>query len=128
MKWAAAAAAVLTLLTSCSAEEMAWWQSRVTEAEAAGAACPNVAPGLEIAGLPDHFDVVIHRESNCLPWAVNSSSGALGLTQIMPFWLSVLCPLGIACTEAELLDGQRNLLAARIVFDAQGWSAWSQTA
>ena len=115
--------------TACdfTPEQLAWWKGQVDEARAAGALCPETAPGLAALGLPEHFDVVIHRESHCDPSAVNADSGALGLTQIMPFWLDALCPAEIACTEAELLHPFVNLEAAAYVYAAQGPEAWSQT-
>ena len=78
-------------------------------------------------GLPEHFLFVIEHESHCQPGAVNSSSGALGLTQIMPFWLRYLCPMEIACTESDLLAIEANLDAAAVVYAAQGPAAWSAT-
>jgi soluble lytic murein transglycosylase-like protein len=119
--------ASIAAVTACTPEQRAWWTAKVTEARAAGVSCPEAAPALDALGLPEHFHTVIWRESNCNPFAVNSSSGALGLTQIMPFWLDALCPAGIACTEADLLDPWKNLEAAAFVFAAQGPSAWSQT-
>ena len=66
-------------------------------------------------------------ESGCDPAAVNTSSGALGLTQIMPFWLTDLCQAGIACSPDDLLRPDTNLDAAQFVFGLQGWAAWSPT-
>lgn len=117
----------LVTLVACTPEEIAWFAGRQEAARTAGHPCPDVAPLLELNNLPDHFHDVIWRESMCDPWAVNSSSGALGLTQIMPFWLEDLCPLEIACTEADLLDPVANLAAAGYVWRAQGAEAWSQT-
>ena len=58
---------------------------------------------------------------------MNASSGALGLTQIMPFWLAELCQAGIACTANDLLQARTNLDAAQHVFGLQGWAAWGPT-
>lgn len=110
--------------TSCTPEEVRWWTGEVEESRDAGHRCPDLAPARQLAGLPDGFDVVMWRESRCRPTAVNSSSGALGLTQIMPMWVDDLCRAGIACTRSELLDAHTNLDAARYVFEVQGWSAW----
>ena len=122
-----AGAAVLTL-TACTPDLdalMTWVTEREGEAIAAEAPCPIYADDLAWRGLPDEFLYIIERESNCDPAAVNAGSGALGLTQIMPSWLPVLCPLGIACTEAELLDPEVNLDAAAYIFATQGPDAWS---
>jgi Transglycosylase SLT domain len=122
-----AGAAVLTL-TACTPDLdalMTWVTQLEGDATAAAAPCPIYADDLAWRGLPEEFLYIIERESNCDPAAVNASSGALGLTQIMPSWLPVLCPLGIACTEAELLDPEVNLDAAAYIFATQGPDAWS---
>jgi len=123
-----AALVAVVALAACTPDEVQFWVDRAQEAEAAGAWCPNAAGGIIAYGLPPEFDVIAWRESRCDPEAVNSSSGALGLVQIMPFWLAALCPAGIACERADLLRGDVNLEAARYVFDRQGFDAWSQTA
>ena len=125
----ALAAAILTL-TACTPDVdnlLAWITTEEQTASAEGQPCPIYADDLAWRGLPDHFLAVIERESRCDPTAVNTSSGALGLTQIMPFWLRDLCPAGIACTPADLLDPQTNLDAAAYVYSVQGPQAWSQT-
>lgn len=124
---AAGTLTALLAVTACTPEQIAWWEGKVADAQAAGLPCPRAAPLVAMFGLPEHFHVVMERESNCDPLAVNDSSGALGLTQIMPFWLRDLCPLGIACTEADLLDPIMNLEAAAHVYQVQGPEAWSQT-
>jgi len=96
------------------------------EALAQGQPCWDLAGDVAWRGLPDHFVVVIWRESRCNPNAV-SPAGAIGLTQIMPFWLEALCPLGIACTRADLAQPGPNLDAAAYVYAVQGPSAWSST-
>ena len=128
MKRLAALTAAVILTAGCTPREVAWWSSQRDAAVARGEPCPELAPLLELAGLPDHFHVIAWRESRCNPDAVNASSGALGLTQIMPFWLEMLCPLMIACEPWQLLNPTANVAASRVVYDAQGWSAWSQTA
>ena len=106
---------------------LAWLHDQSQAAEAAGQPCPELAGDLAWRGLPPEFLDVIWRESNCDPAAVNSSSGALGLTQIMPFWLTDLCQADIACTPDDLLHADTNLDAARYVYGLQGWAAWSPT-
>lgn len=124
------ALAALVLTTGCTPELEAlvrWLDVERWSAGIEGLPCHELAGDVAFRGLPEHFLVVIERESHCNPAAVNASSGALGLTQIMPFWLRDLCPAGIACTEAELLDPAANLDAAAYVYAVQGPSAWSQT-
>lgn len=127
MKWVAVAV-VLTVATatSCTPEEMAWWHAKAEYAREQQWPCPDAAPLLETFGLPQHFHNVMWRESKCSPWAV-SPDGAIGVLQIMPFWLRDLCPLGVACTREDLFDPVRNVAAAAYVFSVQGPEAWSQT-
>ena len=120
-----AAALALTACTPDLDALMSWVAEREGDAIAAEAPCPIYADDLAWRGLPEDFLFIIERESNCDPAAVNASSGALGLTQIMPSWLPVLCPLGIACTEADLLDPEANLDAAAYIFATQGPEAWA---
>jgi soluble lytic murein transglycosylase-like protein len=123
----------LVTLTACTPEEWArlealagWvWQEEVG-ALVEGRPCPQYADEIAWHGLPEHFHGVIWRESHCDPFAV-SPAGALGVAQIMPFWLRDLCPRLIACTREDLFDPGRNLAAARYVLDVQGPSAWSAT-
>ena len=127
MKRAVVALVAVASLSACTPEVeqlVAWVQQQQADAEAAGLPCPELADAIAWRGLPVHFHYVIERESRCQPNAVNDTSGALGLTQVLPFWLRDLCPAGIACTEAELLDPLRNLDAARYIFDVQGPDAW----
>lgn len=119
---------VLALVaTACTPEQEATWWQWFGEAEQAGLPCTELAPSIRGAGLPDHFAYVIERESQCQADAVNASSGALGLTQILPAWLPALCGQGIACVPADLLEPRANLLAAAYIFAVQGPEAWSQT-
>lgn len=126
---AAAALVALVSLAACTPTEIAWWTSTVRTAENVGRRCPDLAPALQLSGLPAAgFDYIIWRESRCDPTVINTSSGALGLTQIMPQWLPTLCGLGIACSTDEMLDAHTNLAAAAYVFSIQGWQAWATTA
>jgi soluble lytic murein transglycosylase-like protein len=119
------------LMTSACTPEtealLAWLHEQGEAAEAAGQPCAELAGDLAWRGLPSEFLDLIWQESRCDPAAVNASSGALGLAQIMPFWLADLCQAGIACTTDDLLQADLNLDAAVYVFGLQGWSAWSAT-
>lgn len=100
-----------------------WQEQQTASAEARGLPCPEYADDVAWRGLPEHFLVVIWNESRCDP-AARNRSGATGLTQIMPTWLRVLCPMGIACTVADLQEPLPNLDAAAVVYAAQGPGAW----
>src|SRR5262245_25148149 len=120
--------AAVLMTSACTPETEAlltWLQDQGEAAEAAGQPCADLAGDLVWRGLPSEFLDVIWRESRCDPAAVNPSSGALGLTQIMPFWLADLCQASIACTADDLLQADVNLDAAAYVFELQGWTAWS---
>lgn len=124
------AALTLASVTACTPDITAlvdWITERETAASAAGLPCPIYADDLAWRGLPERFLYVIERESRCDPGAVNASSGALGLTQVMPSWLPTLCREGIACARSDLLNAQRNLDAAALIYSVQGADAWSQT-
>lgn len=126
----AALAAVALATTACTPDLealVAWARGQEDAAAQAGLPCALYADDVAWRGLPEHFLVVIDRESHCQPGAVNASSGALGLTQVMPFWLRALCPMEVACTEADLLSPDANLDAAAVIYAAQGPAAWSQT-
>lgn len=113
-------------LTPEALDALRGWQEQQTSAAMyRGLPCPEYADDVAWRGLPEHFLIVIWNESRCNPAAVNRSSGAVGLTQIMPSWLRALCPMGIACTVADLKEPLRNLDAASVVYDAQGAGAWS---
>lgn len=131
--WRVAAACVAFVgLSACTPAEISWWTATVNDAANAGHRCPDLAPAMALYGLPttdevyrNGFDYIAWRESRCDPTAVNRSSGALGLFQIMPEWIPTLCGLGIACTPRDLLDAHTNMDAAAYVFSVQGWQAWS---
>jgi hypothetical protein len=119
-------------LAACTPDELArldafvaWYHGQQDQAAAAGRPCAQYAGDIAFRGLPSHFLEVIDRESNCTPTAVNRSSGALGLTQVMPSWIGTMCALGIRlCTRSELLDPYTNLDAAAHIYDVQGPDAW----
>ena len=69
---------------------------------------------------------IMYRESRCQPGARNSSSSATGLLQI----LASHCPwlarqMGTWCTRARLTDPTFNIRAAAVLWDEQGYGAWS---
>jgi hypothetical protein len=120
----------LVPLCACSPDVerlVAWLHEQRSTAEAAGQPCPEYAGDVAWRGLPEHFLVVISRESGCDPSAINDHSDAHGLTQIMPMWLDALCQKGIACTKDDLLTVARNLDAALYVYTLQGPAAWRET-
>ena len=63
---------------------------------------------------------LMDRESAGDPEARNTSTGAAGLMQVMPFWAE---KLGYSYTD--LFDPGINLWIARQIRDEQGWGAWS---
>jgi hypothetical protein len=97
-------------------------QQRIDEATAEGLPCPGHAALFDLVGLPDHFHYVADRESNCDPSAVNPSSGATGLLQIMPMWAD-----DCGTTRHGLLDAFTNARCAVLILAVQGPGAWSQT-
>ncbi|HVE28362.1 MAG TPA: transglycosylase SLT domain-containing protein [Sporichthya sp.] len=68
--------------------------------------------------------VIMPRESHCQPEAIGPTDD-WGLMQIHGTWVPALCRAGIACNRRDLLDPETNMLAARFVFEAQGWQAWA---
>jgi hypothetical protein len=125
MRRSAAAVVAAVALAGCTPGQVTWWATTVDRARAGGVNCPDLAPALELAGLPARFDQIVWRESRCTPTVVNAGTGALGLTQIMPQWIAALCGQHIACSRAQLLDVDTNLAAAAYVFQIQGWQAWA---
>jgi hypothetical protein len=63
---------------------------------------------------------LMRYESGGNPSARNPSSGASGLLQVMPFWAD---HYGVA--RQALFDPDTNLRIARLVWDEQGYRAWS---
>jgi hypothetical protein len=121
-----AAALGALAVSACTPAEIAWWTSRVDQAESQGRRCPDLAPLMEVTGLPVVFDALAWRESKCHPDVVNRSTGAAGIWQIMPQWLGWgLCDAQIACSAGALVDPLTNAKAARFVFDHQGITAWA---
>lgn len=129
MRRAVLAVLAVIVLAGCTPAEWAgfvsWAQDTHDQAVAEAQPCPEYAVDLAWRGLPDAFGYIMWRESRCDPSQVNPASGSAGLTQIMPFWLGELCPAGIACTEADLLNAEANLDAAAYVYAAQGLDAWA---
>jgi hypothetical protein len=60
---------------------------------------------------------VMRWESGGNPNAVNASSGAAGLFQIMPFWWDHY--------GGNRYDPDTNVRTARLIWDQQGWAGWS---
>ncbi|MGA8039804.1 MAG: lytic transglycosylase domain-containing protein [Acidimicrobiia bacterium] len=60
------------------------------------------------------------RESGGNPEAVNDSTGAAGLMQVMPFWAG-----HYGYSVDDLVKPSINLWIASQIRDKQGWSAWS---
>jgi len=69
-------------------------------------------------GDVDRVLCLMGHESGGDPTAVNPSSGAAGLMQIMPSVWSKKYP-------GDLFDPEYNIYAARGVYQEQGWGAWS---
>lgn len=96
--------------------------------------CTQYEHLLEANGLPvDQFSRIMYRESRCNPGARNSSSGAAGLLQIMPQWVTrwngctdTMHELG-ACSVDALYDAGWNIHMAKRIYDLQGTRAWAQT-
>jgi soluble lytic murein transglycosylase-like protein len=75
--------------------------------------------GLVAAYFPGEVDLalcVMAGESGGNPSALNPS-GAAGLFQIMPFWWNKY--------GGDRFDPETNVAMARLIRDAQGWSAWN---
>lgn len=71
-------------------------------------------------GDVDRVLCLMGKESGGNPDARNTSSGASGLMQIMPFWAG---EYGVS--RADLFTPEINLYIARKIRDSQGWGAWS---
>jgi soluble lytic murein transglycosylase-like protein len=63
---------------------------------------------------------LIGHESGGNETARNSSSGASGLLQVMPFWAD---EYGLA--RSGLFKAEINLWVGRKIRDSQGWTAWA---
>jgi soluble lytic murein transglycosylase-like protein len=68
----------------------------------------------------DRVLCLMGHESGGNPAAINPSSGASGLMQVMPFWAD---HYGYA--RSDLFDPAVNLRIARLIRDSQGWTAWA---
>lgn len=60
---------------------------------------------------------IIEHESGGNPNAVNPSSGAAGLFQVMPFWWDYY--------GGDRFDPQTNINVAHLIYLQQGWGAWN---
>jgi hypothetical protein len=71
---------------------------------------------------------IIARESRGNPYAYNGRDphgGSRGLAQINGVHTRLLIQRGIIRWRGDLFDPVRNLRAARLIWKAQGWGAWS---
>lgn len=125
--------AVIRFQRAAGIADHGWWDFATAVAQQAYVAPPAPerpvgagcwAAEVAEAGLPPYFTTIIRRESNCQPGAINRSSGARGLTQIMPFHAGTTCP---GVSVSGLLDPMTNLRCAARIYAMQGPSAWSQT-
>ena len=80
---------------------------------------PLVAAYFRIEDVPRALCLMGH-ESRGDPRAINPTSGASGLMQVMPFWAA-----RFGYSAADLLDPMVNLEIAAWIRDYQGWTAWS---
>lgn len=129
-------ALTLLLATTASGCHLAWIDNPIpglagTEADGR---CTQYEHLLEANGFPvEQFSRIMYRESRCNPGAINRSSGARGLLQVMPQWVtrwggcSDLMRDAGACYPDALLDPGWNLHVAAHIYDIQGSRAWSQT-
>jgi hypothetical protein len=116
------AVVALLSLTACTPEWNLWRDGLAQGAADAGLPCPEHAAVIDLAGLPDHFHTVARRESTCDPAAVNGSSGATGLFQVMPMWAD-----DCGTDRHGLLNAWINAVCAAHIYQVQGPGAWSAT-
>lgn len=80
------------------------------------------SPGWDV----DRMMRIMHRESRCLPWAMNSNSSASGLLQILA---TTHCPWIRTefgdCSRQWLADPINNIQAAASLWQKQGYGAWA---
>ena len=67
---------------------------------------------------------VIYGESRGKP-DITNSIGARGLFQIMPNWANNAWLGSDGISYADFYDPETNIMVARMVWDKQGWGAWS---
>jgi hypothetical protein len=109
------------------------------------AKCPEWHTVALDAGWPihalDRLDLILWRESRCLPDAFNPddpNGGSIGILQINKFWCKPsrynpegwLQAQGLLTTCADLYDPLTNLTAARAIFEYAeargcGWGPWA---
>lgn len=80
---------------------------------------PLASSFFRVEDLPRVLCLMGH-ESKGNPSAVNPTSGAAGLMQVMPFWAP-----RFGYDSDDLLDPMVNLEVASWILDHQGWTAWS---
>lgn len=95
----------------------------------AGGRCTGWEPLLEQHSpgwSVERMSRIMYRESRCQPEVRNSSSSATGLLQILSShcrWIAA--QMGTWCTRARLNDAEFNIAAAAVLWDEQGYGAWS---
>jgi hypothetical protein len=131
--WRAVVALMLSILGRVTATEPAVRVSRPPAVPAptvpAGLRCPEWYLPAEAAGWTDQelseVDRIMWRESKCQPGTTRrNANGTIdrGLMQINDINLGWLARVGI--TADDLLDGNENLKAARLLYEQAGWSPW----
>jgi Lysozyme like domain len=95
----------------------------------AGLRCPEWYQPAQAAGWSDaelgEVDRIMWRESKCEPGTTRrNANGTIdrGLMQINDINLGWLGQVGV--TADDLLDGNENLKAARMLYEQLGWSPW----
>lgn len=89
------------------------------EAQASTVPYTEVDAAIDSVGLPYVFHAIAQRESNDIPTAVNSWSGACGAFQFLP---STAWAMGYTCWE--LMDPWVAAIAAKELYYIAGLSPW----
>lgn len=94
-----------------------------TDADGVGSNVERWAPLVASYFRPEDVERVMclmQLESRGDPSAVNPTSGATGLMQVMPFWAR-----RFGHTRADLKDPLVNLDISAWILDQHGWTSWS---
>jgi len=99
-------------------------QTQITAPVDAGtwARCPQWEATADYFGLPDQFDAIMWRESNCRPDVTSSTGCCRGLLQLHRVHLPK--PECQAYTASDLFDPAINLCVASILYKTSGMSPW----
>lgn len=96
----------------------------------AGLHCPEWYGAERAAGWDDdqvpNVDRIMFRESRCSSTATHrNSNGTIdrGLMQVNSIHLAWLVEYGISASD--LLVGETNLVAARLLWERSGWAPWN---